>query len=665
MVESNSESSLRTNTTSAGGSESPPSVQGAQHKPFPPRSRNGCSTCRQRKVRCDERQPICGQCERLRRNCTWEKVFTFRDVNRRVFRDNQNVDATTSPVWSQNIEGNRPTSIPANETTDTGETSMPVRPDSGSSVSFATLTSENLAHLSSPDLQQAFEFPDRRWDSIVDLQDTGGAAAKKLRKTGLGGPLQVLGKRDAREKSTVDRLDDEHWPSSMRDMIDPEVQESNTTWVRRPLPQPKIGSYSKITDLYLTNTKPAILPLGSQLSLLSTSRGQDAILSDAESWPPLQHALCALTTLHLALKQNSYLLQSAFQHYHRAVELSKSRSQGSRPFERLFLHFLLLLHDISCASELQSNSSRPWALHFDCIASLIREQPELTQTSSNPGSFIVEYVVYLDAQACLAGTVGAGSCLDAFLDSRPLRRGSSASKPYGREEYAPVMKPSGTAVERVARLSGSVAVLYARLARFASYCHASSTKPMMSTETMRKEKVEFQLRLKQTWKDFYPPDLPTHPLAATTVLPPFTKTLLSFAIMQYSTAMLYLHTCILQFDREQTEHEVSETAFFCTLILKLAQSAAGRGFAANHHLILPIFLAGINTYASTEKALAWKLLKVYEDAGIGPNARKTLAFFEKILALQGERRSTGCDQSGIDWIALAAQEGIIMVNMGL
>ncbi|KAH9204654.1 hypothetical protein DL95DRAFT_280686, partial [Leptodontidium sp. 2 PMI_412] len=31
----------------------------------------GCLTCRKRKVKCDEAKPICGRCQRLRRECTW------------------------------------------------------------------------------------------------------------------------------------------------------------------------------------------------------------------------------------------------------------------------------------------------------------------------------------------------------------------------------------------------------------------------------------------------------------------------------------------------------------------------------------------------------------------------------------------------------------------
>ncbi|KAI5922424.1 hypothetical protein F4810DRAFT_263659 [Camillea tinctor] len=39
-----------------------------------PRSKNGCSTCRIRKVKCDEQHPTCGGCKRMRFSCDWLRL---------------------------------------------------------------------------------------------------------------------------------------------------------------------------------------------------------------------------------------------------------------------------------------------------------------------------------------------------------------------------------------------------------------------------------------------------------------------------------------------------------------------------------------------------------------------------------------------------------------
>lgn len=47
-----------------------------------PRSKNGCSTCRLRRVRCDERSPTCGHCDRLKLECTYQPPRPRRSQRR-------------------------------------------------------------------------------------------------------------------------------------------------------------------------------------------------------------------------------------------------------------------------------------------------------------------------------------------------------------------------------------------------------------------------------------------------------------------------------------------------------------------------------------------------------------------------------------------------------
>ncbi|KXT04323.1 hypothetical protein AC578_7975 [Pseudocercospora eumusae] len=47
-------------------------------KSMAPRSRTGCLTCRQRKLKCDEQKPVCGQCIKAQRECVPSSGITFR-----------------------------------------------------------------------------------------------------------------------------------------------------------------------------------------------------------------------------------------------------------------------------------------------------------------------------------------------------------------------------------------------------------------------------------------------------------------------------------------------------------------------------------------------------------------------------------------------------------
>ncbi|KAH7258784.1 hypothetical protein B0J15DRAFT_303594 [Fusarium solani] len=47
------------------------------------RTRTGCRTCRHRKVKCDEKKPICTQCFKGSRTCDWSSTETQRQRTKR------------------------------------------------------------------------------------------------------------------------------------------------------------------------------------------------------------------------------------------------------------------------------------------------------------------------------------------------------------------------------------------------------------------------------------------------------------------------------------------------------------------------------------------------------------------------------------------------------
>ncbi|CZR64589.1 uncharacterized protein PAC_14487 [Phialocephala subalpina] len=58
------------------------------------RSRLGCSTCRKRKVRCDEQKPVCSACSRLTLPCTWRETSTRRSSTLSVDVESNSSGAT-------------------------------------------------------------------------------------------------------------------------------------------------------------------------------------------------------------------------------------------------------------------------------------------------------------------------------------------------------------------------------------------------------------------------------------------------------------------------------------------------------------------------------------------------------------------------------------------
>lgn len=58
-----------------------PQLVGAFGNRSGPRSKTGCRTCRERKVKCDERRPFCQRCERSARACEWGPSSRRRRTN--------------------------------------------------------------------------------------------------------------------------------------------------------------------------------------------------------------------------------------------------------------------------------------------------------------------------------------------------------------------------------------------------------------------------------------------------------------------------------------------------------------------------------------------------------------------------------------------------------
>ncbi|KAK9476372.1 hypothetical protein V1514DRAFT_337148 [Lipomyces japonicus] len=69
-----------------------------------PRSRNGCWTCRNRKIKCDEIHPKCTPCVRLGASCDYTRRVNFKDDTRRILSKMAAVtDTSGCPVYDASM----------------------------------------------------------------------------------------------------------------------------------------------------------------------------------------------------------------------------------------------------------------------------------------------------------------------------------------------------------------------------------------------------------------------------------------------------------------------------------------------------------------------------------------------------------------------------------
>jgi hypothetical protein len=131
----------------------------------------------------------------------------------------------------------------------------------------------------------------------------------------------------------------------------------------------------------------------------------------------LYHAICAVSLLSLALKGQQQLLTEAFQHYHQAISSSLSSPSDLHSDRLLYLHFLLLIYDISYATQAPSNTQEAsnmnmWEHHIQHLVRIAQHRKG--QSNGILQAYLLWYVLYLDNQACLSGN-GSGHFARAFL----------------------------------------------------------------------------------------------------------------------------------------------------------------------------------------------------------------------------------------------------------
>lgn len=136
--------------------------------------------------------------------------------------------------------------------------------------------------------------------------------------------------------------------------------------------------------------------------------------------------------------------------------------------------------------------------------------------------------------------------------------------------------------------------------------------------------------------------------------------------MQYSTAMVYLHTSMYNHQRTHaTPLQRKETASHCRHILTMATQIIAAKSTDHHHIIFPVFLAGVNSTNDHDKNRALGILRAMEGTGISCNVSKSRELFEAVCNEQKNRVRFGGSAAEVDWISFARQHGFRTVNLGL
>ncbi|KAH0174712.1 hypothetical protein KCU67_g620, partial [Aureobasidium melanogenum] len=256
-----------------------------------PRSRDGCRTCRLRKVKCDETRPICGCCTKSKKDCVWGQIWKFSDSSPTVRRNYKIVPRADRRTWDASTRLNSP----ARQMTDVDAT--PLENTTGEEAS-QTLRRSSAEDTPGEDVSRGFSrafniilTPDS-YSSLMTLEKDARTDSESKQQLGF-----KMCTSDDPDIVFLHELGDENLsfttpkPSAGR-------KSDRTSNLG---PQPLCNTPSRSTqddDHYVHHFQDVVakklIPHDTSAQVDGTRCPGHVIVSLSQTWEPLHHAICAI-----------------------------------------------------------------------------------------------------------------------------------------------------------------------------------------------------------------------------------------------------------------------------------------------------------------------------------------------------------------------------------
>ncbi|THX24094.1 hypothetical protein D6D12_07906 [Aureobasidium pullulans] len=608
------------------------------------RSKNGCWTCRKRRVKCDEVRPQCSGCVRLYKNCHYGYQWQLLDFGLCTGRQLRHNTPSSSSSWNRypssltsDTQSTRPSFKNRNVSDispeDTHRKKDAPSPQDSYSISTSSSFSSSsscrpltpLSHVTSPGEDDQ--------DKHVHISDLGILAKPEtLSQSTLLLPLAGWNKCELPESALPGRI-----PSLLHN---PEDQNTLVAAIlvlnHRALSLPQIATYG----------------LRYHDEELGAFDEEAAIFTHSKSFEPLRHAIRALSSLTSALRGQKPGLVEAFEHYDRAVSTSVSHAHVE-PSLLYHLHFVLLIFDVCCMGQ-DIRGPSMWSQHLGHLATLascLRKD-----NSAKVPANLLWIVLNLDVQLCLAGNNDAGSFVRAYLAEESFLPDLAELQDL-RHDFG-----CGTSIlcAAVYDLATYIYRKFAELSQLALKMRCEKDSGRGSAAARHRCIDKFYHILYIEWTFRY-----KHILTLTTsnrnvLMSTTTSTTLEHALLQYSTIVVYLHTSMYHDQHFPSPRVGKRVAEHCTKIL----SIASKNRLDPHQCIFPLFLSGYASKHMLQKEQALELIKSTWATSLNSDSCRLVNLLQLIYAQQTAQAQTSAT-TGVDWVAMSRQMGSQMVGLSL
>lgn len=333
-------------------------------------------------------------------------------------------------------------------------------------------------------------------------------------------------------------------------------------------------------------------------------------------------------------------------------------------------HFLLFVYDICIPMEAEHGGDVMWAQHLNHLRSIAVQRHQLQ--GREPHGYVLWSICELDLYACLLGsgssefarTIMHNNMIPPLEDQIPSVS-ITMSGPYAHSE--------AQVLPTIQRLNEGVLVQATKLAELAQRCRAEAAvqRPASPGTHARWQAAvsKQQTELLTFWNRSYPEFLGPESPQLGYNLPGRARYVFEHAFVLYQTAVIYSRTSMFPGQRNipvANQADIhADTERRCIAILTLASAHLGSDLNERRHMVFPLFMAGVATTQPDAKIQTLDIIKAMERGGIGQNTYRTRQLLATVYEEQRKVYSFSGRMEQVDWLVLARDRGLSIVNCGL
>ncbi|THX74059.1 hypothetical protein D6D05_07131 [Aureobasidium pullulans] len=349
------------------------------------------------------------------------------------------------------------------------------------------------------------------------------------------------------------------------------------------------------------------------MTLCNTGSQGCSVIHESRTFQPLYHAICAVSMLDLAFKGQRQLLPRAFRQYDQAITTcisSTVKPTGSL----IYFHYILLVFDICCADQDYLPDGHMWTHHFQRLSCLAYSSDSVSELQAH----LLTYTLYLDAQSCLAGNTDSGVFVRTYqMYDSTLPRCHEAQRYW---QHASRDSAEANFSAACFALSDFMQTCFAELSQLALQIRHDVDMGLGDLAAHQKLIIDFRDQLRTSWNLKCPDSSSRSSIEPGTKLFLQAKSVFAFVSLQYSAAMIYLHTSMYRGQQMHISYlQRKEVNFHQRLVLVLASVMISPGALEQTRVVFPVFLAGVVSSKDHDRNRAIGLLRLVESTAIGNN----------------------------------------------